>query len=87
MATLKKNKNWTKTNYRLMQIKSIAECSVEHFGILLTFIHLPIVIKIFVLFIFEWPFYTGFTLYIKSSPSVQDRKSESDRETVSPISS
>ena len=34
-----------------MQVKSIAECS-----------KLPIVIKIFVLSIFEWPFYTGFTV-------------------------
>ena len=31
----------------------------EHFAILLTFIRLPFVIKIFVLSIFEWPFYTG----------------------------
>ena len=44
----------------LMQVKSIAECSK---GILLTFIKLPFVIKIFVLSIFEWPFYTGFTVY------------------------
>ena len=41
-----------KTNYRLMQVKSIAECS----AILLTFIKLPFVIKIFILSIFEWPF-------------------------------
>ena len=27
-----------------------------------TFIKLPFVIKIFVLPIFEWPFYTGFTV-------------------------
>ena len=27
-----------------------------------TFIKLPFVIKICVLFIFEWPFYTGFTV-------------------------
>ena len=33
----------------------------EHSAILLTFIKLPFVIKIFVLSIFEWPFYTGFT--------------------------
>ena len=32
----------------------------EHSAILLTFIKLPFVIKIFVLSIFEWPFYTGF---------------------------
>ena len=30
---------------------------------LLTFIKLPVVIKIFILPIFEWPFYTGFTVY------------------------
>ena len=34
----------------------------EHSVILLTFIKLPFVIKIFVLSIFEWPFYTGFTV-------------------------
>ena len=31
----------------------------EHFAILLTFIKLPFVIKIFVLSVFEWPYYTG----------------------------
>ena len=36
----------------------------EHSAILLTFIKLPFVIKIFVLSIFEWPFYTGFTLLV-----------------------
>ena len=35
----------------------------EHSAILLTFIKLPFVIKIFVLSIFEWQFYTGFTVY------------------------
>ena len=34
----------------------------EHIAILATFIKLPFVIKIFVLPIFEWPFYTGFTV-------------------------
>ena len=34
----------------------------EYSAILLTFITLPIVIKIFVLSIFEWPLYTGFTV-------------------------
>ena len=43
-----------------MQVKSIAECS-KHSAILLTFIKLPFVIKIFIVSIFEWPFYTGFT--------------------------
>ena len=48
---------------------------VEHSAILLTFIKLPIFIKIFVLSIFEWPFYTGFTVrdqlvYLSSSSMV-----------------
>ena len=34
---------------------------------LLTFIKLPFVIKIFVLSIFEWPFKKGFTVDIKLS--------------------
>ena len=46
-----------------MQVKSIAECStgsiLQYFS---TFIKLPVVIKIFVLSIFEWPFYTNFTV-------------------------
>ena len=36
----------------------------EHSVILLTFIKLPLVIKIFVLSIFEWPFYTGFIVVL-----------------------
>ena len=43
-----------------MLVKSIAEW--EHSAILSTFIKLPFIIKIFVLSIFEWPFYTGFTV-------------------------
>ena len=39
----------------------------EHSAILLTFIKLPFVIKVFVLSIFEWLFYTGFTAYVFSS--------------------
>ena len=34
----------------------------EHSAILLTFIKLPVAIKTFILFIFKWPFYTGFTV-------------------------
>ena len=37
----------------------------EHSAILSTFIKLPLVIKLFVLSIFEWPFKTGFTVYTK----------------------
>ena len=36
----------------------------EHSAILSTFFKLPFVIKIFVLSIFEWQFYTGFTVKI-----------------------
>ena len=35
---------------------------LEYSAILLTFIKLPFVVKIFVLSIFEWPFYTDFTV-------------------------
>ena len=35
---------------------------LEHSAILLTFIKLSFVIEIFVSPIFEWPFYTGFTV-------------------------
>ena len=53
----------SKTNYRLMQVKSIADCSKgEHSAKLSTFIKLPFVIKIVVLSIFEWPLKTGFTV-------------------------
>ena len=51
-----------KTDYRLMQVKSIAECSK---GILQYFrpsISYHLSIKIFVLSIFEWPLKTGFTV-------------------------
>ena len=34
----------------------------EHSAILSTFIKLPFVVKIFVLSIIKWPFYTGFTV-------------------------
>ena len=61
-----------KTNYRLMQVKSIAECSKgEHSAILLTFIKLPFVIKILVLSIFEWPLKTGFTVLALIFPEAQ----------------
>ena len=58
-----------KTEYCLMQVKSIAECSMgsmllhgEHSAILSTFIKLPSVFKSFVFFIFEWPLKTRFTI-------------------------
>ena len=42
---------------------------LEHSAILSTFIKLQFVIKIFVLSIFEWPFYTGFTVYVHINSS------------------
>ena len=49
----KEQKLFFKANYRLMQVKSIADCSKgEHSTILSTYIELPI----FVLSIFELPF-------------------------------
>ena len=57
-----------------MQVKSIAECfsgqkyyrmlQGEHSAIILTFNKLPFVIKVFVLSMFEWPFYTGFIVHV-----------------------
>ena len=69
MATLKKTEKLVfKTNYRLMQVKNICRMlQGEHSEMLSTFIKLPFVIKIFVLSIFEWPFYTGFTVHPKAS--------------------
>ena len=55
-ATQKDQKIVFKTNYCLMQVKSIAE---EHSAILLTFIKLPFV-KTF-LYLLEWPLTAGFT--------------------------
>ena len=37
---------------------------MQNSALLLTFIKLPFFIEIFVLPIFEWPFYTGFTVYL-----------------------
>ena len=55
----KKNKIGFKTDYCLMQVKSIA----GHSAILSTFIKLPFAAETFVLSIFEWPLKTGFTVY------------------------
>ena len=52
-----------------MQAKSIAECPKGAFCKLIhsTFVKLPFVIKIFIFSNFEWPFYTDFTVLLKSS--------------------
>ena len=54
---------------RLSLIAGQKHCGMfqgEHSAILLTFIKLLFVIKIFVLSIFEWHFYTDFTLSVTS---------------------
>ena len=54
---------YNKANYRLMKVKSIAECSNgEHSAILSTFIKLLFVIRIFVLSFFEWLLKMCFTI-------------------------
>ena len=53
----KKTKNcFSKTDFRLMQVKSIAG------ALLSTFIKLPFVFETYVLSIFEWPLKTGLTV-------------------------
>ena len=49
-----------------MQVKSIEECNTS------TVIKLPIFIKIFVLSIFEWPFYTDFTVQLRKDWSIEN---------------
>ena len=57
-----------KSDYRLRQSKSIAECSKgEHSAILLTCTKRYWVFTIFVLSIFEWPLKTGF-IFLTSFP-------------------
>ena len=52
-----------KTNYRYNAGQKYCRMlQREHSAILSTFIKLPFVIEIFVLAIFEWLFYTGFTV-------------------------
>ena len=56
----------------------------EHSAILLTFIKLPFVIKIFVLSIFEWPFYTGFTVLLFPHTSGTMRRYTSKKYNYAP---
>ena len=58
----KATKQTNKTNYRLMQVKSIEKR--EHSAILSTFNKLPFVIKIFVLSIFECPFHCNLSSHV-----------------------
>ena len=53
-----------KSDFGLMQVKSIAECSLAIFDLQLsTFIKVPFVFKILDLYIFEWTLKTGFTVF------------------------
>ena len=56
MVILKKINIGFENQFHLMQVKSIAECSIK----------LPFVIKIFVLSTFVWPLKTGFTVLMSS---------------------
>ena len=74
MATLKK----TKIGFQDKLLLNAGQkyCRMlqgEHSAILWTFIKLPIVIKICVLSIFEWLFYTGFTVYGKGAQWLSGR--------------
>ena len=63
MATLKKTENGFHDQLPLNAGQKYCRMLPgEHSAILSTFIKLPFVIKIFVLSIFKWPFYTGFTV-------------------------
>ena len=63
-ATLKKTKNCFQDQSSLNAGQKYCKMlQREHSAILSTFVKLPVVIKIFVLSIFEWPFYTSFTVY------------------------
>ena len=67
-----------KGSFPKFQIKSLVSLNAgqkycrmlqgEHSAIPLTLIKLPFVIKIFVLSIFEWSFYTGFTVCCSYDP-------------------
>ena len=60
-ATLKKTENLFS---RTISLNAGQKHCRMHSAILSTFIKLPFVIKIFDLSIFEWRFYTGFTVHV-----------------------
>ena len=67
--------NAGKNNCRMLQ--------VEHSAILSTCIKLPFVIKIFVLSIFEWPFYTDFSVHIIANKICHLKQSKGGAKTIS----
>ena len=63
MATLKKTKNGCQDQLLLNAGQKYCRMlQGEHSARLSTFLKLPVVIKTFVLSIYEWPFYTGVTV-------------------------
>ena len=63
MATLKNTENWfSRPIITECRSEVLQNATRERSAMLSTCIKLPFVIKIFVLSIFEWPFYTGFTV-------------------------
>ena len=65
MATLKKTKIGFQDQLSLNAGQKYCRMlQGEHSAILSTIIKLPFGIKIFVLSIFEWPFYTGLTVHL-----------------------
>ena len=63
----KDKKMFFKTDYHALNAgqKYCRMLQREHSAIPSTFIKLPVVIKTFVLVIFDWPFYTGFTQILR----------------------
>ena len=61
MANLKKTKNGFLDQ---LSLNAGQKYCTMHSAILLIFIKIPFVIKILVLSIFDWPFYTGFTVLL-----------------------
>ena len=63
----KRQKLVFKTNYLNAGQKYCSMLQGEHSSILSTFIKVSFVFNTFVLPTFEWPFYTGFTVYASRS--------------------
>ena len=81
MATLKRQKIGFDQLFHNAGQKYCRMLQREHSAILSTFNKLPFVIKIFVLSIFECPFYTGFTIH-KEIPHIVHNVDLLDKCTV-----
>ena len=84
MATLKNTENWFRDPLLLNAGQRYCRMlQGEHSAILLTFIKLPFVIKIFVLSNFDWPFYTGFTVLTLLFTCFSDSHGDESKNTPS----